>query len=92
MAGSTSRSTSAGRHGLVWSGQTLTIQDDALFGPSASGLLERFLKRVFHVEEVREVEIDRTSATVWVRCRRGLGAFDRPDATDGDGRSTRRRE
>ncbi|MDR3620101.1 MAG: hypothetical protein P4L85_12180 [Paludisphaera borealis] len=62
---------------VVWSDRTLTLRDEDLFGMRASALSEQFLRRVFHVEDVRSVEVDRSQATALVHYKRGRsGAVD----------------
>jgi|GEM_PF-463083 len=63
----------AARPEINWSGRTLTLRAEDLFGLQADGLLKRFLQRVFRVEEVEKVEIDRQTATAKARCRPGRG-------------------
>lgn len=59
----------AARPEIAWSGRTLTLRAEDLFGLQAEGLLNRFLQRIFRVEEVEKVEVDRQSATAKARCR-----------------------
>jgi len=63
----------AARPEVAWSGRTLTLRAEDLFGLQADGLLKRFLQRVFRVEEVEKVEINRQTATAKARCRPGRG-------------------
>jgi cation transport ATPase len=54
-----------------WGPRTLEIRDEEIFGGGASGLCVRFLHRVFSVDEVKSVYVDRARSSALVRYRRG---------------------
>ena len=65
------------RVGVSWGSQTLELRDEEVFGTTGAELCGRFLLRVFSVEEVRSVQIDRPQSTAVIRYERGkLGAVD----------------
>ena len=65
------------RVGVSWGPQTLQLRDEEVFGTTGAELCGRFLLRVFSVEEVRSVQIDRPRSTAVIHYERGkLGAVD----------------
>ena len=65
------------RVGVSWGPQTLQLHDEEVFGTAGAELCGRFLLRVFSVEEVRSVQIDRPRSTAVIRYERGkLGTVD----------------
>ena len=62
---------------VSWGPQTLQLRDEEVFGTTGANLCSRFLLRVFSVEEVRSVHIDRPRSTALIRYDRGkLGTVD----------------
>ena len=71
------KATQPSRVGVSWGSQTLQLRDEEVFGTTGAELCGRFLLRVFSVEEVRSVQIDRPQSTAVIRYERGkLGAVD----------------
>ena len=71
------KATQPSRVGVSWGSQTLELRDEEVFGTTGAELCGRFLLRVFSVEEVRSVQIDRPRSTAVIRYERGkLGAVD----------------
>jgi cation transport ATPase len=63
--------TQSSRVGVSWGPQTIRLRDEEVFGTAGSELCGRFLLRVFSVEEVRSVQIDRPQSTAVIRYERG---------------------
>jgi cation transport ATPase len=62
---------------LSWGPETISLQDEETFGTAGAELSSLFLRRVFSVEEVRSVHIDRAGAKAEIRYARGkLGLAD----------------
>jgi cation transport ATPase len=60
-----------------WGPRTLELSDEEVFGAGSSSLCVQFLQRVFSVEEVDSVQVDRGTGSAVVRYRRGTrGAAD----------------
>ncbi len=57
--------------GVSWAARTLELHDAELFGSASAELCRRFLHRVFSVEEVRSVQIDRPRGTATIEYDRG---------------------
>ncbi len=71
------KATQPSRVGVSWGSQRLELRDEEVFGTTGAELCGRFLLRVFSVEEVRSVQIDRPQSTAVIRYERGkLGAVD----------------
>ncbi|MGO9601578.1 MAG: hypothetical protein ACLP7Q_26670 [Isosphaeraceae bacterium] len=62
---------------LSWGPETIALQDEETFGTAGAELSGLFLRRVFSVQEVRSVHIDRAGAKAEIRYARGkLGVAD----------------
>jgi Cu2+-exporting ATPase len=57
--------------GVTWGRETLQLRDEDVFGKGNAELCSRFLRRVFSVDEVRSVQIDRPRSTAVIRYERG---------------------
>ncbi len=69
--------TQPSRVAVSWGPETLQLCDEQVFGATGAELCGRFLLRVFSVEEVRSVQIDRLRSTAVIRYERGkLGVAD----------------
>ncbi len=53
--------------GVSWSNGLIVLRDGRLFGPGLESLVERFLGRVFRVEGVTSVTVDRGHRTATIR-------------------------
>ena len=65
------KATQSSRVGVSWGPQTLQLRDEEVFGATGAELCGRFLLRVFSVEEVRSVQIDRPQSTAVIRYEPG---------------------
>jgi cation transport ATPase len=62
---------------VSWSDGVIRLRDEDLFGKRLGDLCVVFLRRIFVVEEVKSVEIDRERSTAEIRCNPGpLGLTD----------------
>ncbi len=59
---------------VSWGPQTLQLRDEEVFGTTGAALCSRFLLRVFSVQEVRSVQIDRPRSTAVIRFEQGKAA------------------
>ena len=57
--------------GVSWGPEALRLRDEELFGATGGDLCGRFLLRVFSVQEMRSVPIDRPQSTAVIRYERG---------------------
>ena len=53
--------------GVRWDRQTLQLRDEEVFGSGKAELCARFLHRVFSIQEVQHVRIDRPRSTAEIR-------------------------
>ena len=67
--------TSSSRVGLRWGPETLEVRDQEVFGTGDADLCRRFLHRVFSVDEVKSVQIDRRRSSAVIRYERGRGGL-----------------
>ncbi len=67
--------TSSSRVGLRWGPKTLEVRDQEVFGTGDADLCRRFLHRVFSVDEVKSVQIDRRRSSAVIRYERGRGGL-----------------
>ena len=58
---------------ITWSADVVVIRDEQIFGPGRESQCERFLGRVFRVDGVRSVALDRSRATAAIRHQGGPG-------------------
>ena len=67
--------TASSRVGLRWGPETLEVRDQEVFGTGDADLCRRFLHRVFSVDEVKSVQIDRRRSSAVIRYERGEGGL-----------------
>ena len=58
---------------MTWSDGVVSLRDERVFGPGEERLLERFLARVFRVEEVVSVSVDRQRCTATIHHGAAVG-------------------
>ena len=73
--------TATSRVGLRWGPETLEVRDQEVFGTGDADLCRRFLHRVFSVDEVKSVQIDRRRSSAVIRYERG--GVDWPNCSSG---------